>query len=137
VDVYAVRLEVSSLLGTMTGLRAASWAQSPVAPPIALVGWPDVVDFRQTYARGTSRIPDLPALVVVGKASLRSAEKALGAFVSETGSKSVPALIEAHAGLWASCDVVTVASVTFPAVSIAGVDYLAAELHLDVTGKGA
>jgi hypothetical protein len=137
VDVYAVRDEIATTLKTITGLRAYAWAQGTVAAPAALPGWPDRVDYVGTYGRGQSRIPDLPLLVVVGKASERIAAKRLGEYVAESGAKSIPAKLEGRAGSWTSCDVVTVSWVGFPAASIAGVDYLAAEFHLDITGKGA
>jgi hypothetical protein len=137
VDLFAVMTEVAAQIDTITGLRAYAWHQGTVAAPAALVGWPDRADYAQTYQRYQTRVPDLPVLVVVGKASERVAAKRLGEFVAETGAKSIPAKIMARAGSWVACDLVTVSWVGFPAVTLAGVDYLAAEFHLDVTGRGA
>jgi hypothetical protein len=136
VDLYAVRDELATVLKTITGLRAYAWAQGTVAAPAALPGWPDRLDYAQTYGRGMSHVPDLPVLVVVGKASERIAAKRLGEYVAETGAKSIPAKLEGRAGSWTTCDVVTVSWVGFPAVQLASVDYLAAEFHLDITGRG-
>jgi hypothetical protein len=136
-DLYAVKDEIATTVATIAGLRAYAWAQGSVAAPAALPGWPDRMDYVGTYGRGQSRVPDLPMLVVVGKASLRTAAKRLGEYVAESGAKSVPAKLEGRAGSWTTCDVVTVSWVGFPAVAIAGVDYLAAEFHLDIIGKGA
>lgn len=136
-DLYAVMTEVATQLKTITGLRAYAWHQGTVAAPAALVGWPDRADYGQTYQRYQTRVPDLPVLLVVGKASERIAAKRLGEYVADTGAKSVPATILARAGSWTSCDVVNVAWVGFPAVALAGVDYLGAEFHLDVVGRGA
>lgn len=135
-DVYAVMDEVSVLVHTIAGLRNATWSSGSVSPPAALAGWPDRIDFVGTYQRKQTRISDLPLLVVCGKASERVSAKRLGEFVSEAGVKSIPAKIMSRAGSWVACDVVDVKWVTFPQVSIAGVDYLAAEFHLDVIGKG-
>lgn len=135
-DLYAVKAEIAATLRTITGLRAYEWAQGTVAPPAALPGWPDRLDYVQTYGRGQSHCADLPMLVVVGKASQRVAAKRLGEYVAETGAKSIPAKLEGRAGSWVACDVVTVSWVGFPAVSIAAVDYLAAEFHLDIFGRG-
>lgn len=135
-DLYAVKDEIATVLATITGLRTYAWAQGTVVPPAALPGWPDRLDYVQTYGRGQSHCPDLPVLVVVGKASERAAAKSLGAYVAETGTNSIPAKLEGRAGSWTTCDAVTVSWVGFPAVSIAGVDYLAAEFHLDVIGRG-
>jgi hypothetical protein len=135
-DLYAVKDEIATVLKTITGLRAYAWAQGTVAAPAALPGWPDRLEYVGTYGRGQSRVPDLPLLVLVGKASERVAAKRLGEYVAETGAKSVPAKLEGRAGSWVACDVVTVTWVGFPAVTLAGVDYLAAEFHLDITGRG-
>jgi hypothetical protein len=135
-DLYAVKDELATVLKTITGLRAYAWAQGSVEPPAALPGWPDRLDYVQTYGRGQSHVEDLPVLVLVGKASERVAAKRLGEYVAESGAKSIPATLEGRTGSWTTCDVVTVAWVGFPAVTLAGVDYLAAEFHLDITGKG-
>jgi hypothetical protein len=135
-DVYAVKDEIATVLKTITGLRAYTWAQSPVTPPAALPGWPDSIEYVGTYGRGQSKIPDLPLLVVVGQASQRVAAKRLGEYVAESGAKSIPAKLEGRAGSWTSCDVVTVLTATFPVVSIASVEYLAVEFHLEIVGKG-
>jgi hypothetical protein len=135
-DVYALRAEIAATLRTITGLRAYEWAQGTVSTPAALPGWPDRVDYGQTYGRGASHIPDLPVLIVVGQASQRAAAKKLGEYVAETGAKSITAKLEARTGSWVACDAVTVSWVGFPAAQIAGVDYLTAEFHLDVFGRG-
>jgi hypothetical protein len=137
VDLYAVMTEIATQIDSITTLRAYGWQQGTVQPPAALVGYPDSVDYAGTYGRYQTRVPDLPVLVLVGKASDRIAAKRLGEFLAETGAKSIPAKIMARAGSWVACDVVTVKSATFPAVQLAGVDYLAVEFHLDVVGKGA
>jgi hypothetical protein len=135
-DVYAVMDEISTLVHAITGLRNATWEPGAVEPPAAIVGWPDRVEYVGTYQRKQSRIPDLPLLVLVGRASNRIAAKRVGEFVAETGTKSVPAKIMSRAGSWVACDLVSVSWVGFPAVTVAGVDYLAAEFHLDVVGRG-
>lgn len=136
-DLYAVMDEVSTLVHTITGLRNATWSARTVAAPAAIVGWPDRVDYGQTYQRYQARCTDLPMLVVCGKASERISAKRLGEYVTEVGAKSIPAKILSRVGLWTSCDLVNVVWVGFPAVTIAGVEYLAAEFHLDVVGRGA
>jgi hypothetical protein len=137
VDLYAVMDEITTQVHTITGLRAATWSANTVTAPALIVGWPDRVDYAQTYQRYQSRCTDLPLLVVCGKASERVSAKRLGEYVAETGARSVPAKLLARAGAWVACDLVNPSWVGFPAVTIAGVDYLAAEFHLDVVGKGA
>lgn len=136
-DLQAVREELCTVLKTITGLRAYPWAQGTIAAPAALPGWPDEIVYNGTYGRGMTHVPDLPLLVLVGKASERAAAKRLGEYVSDTGAKSIPAKLEGRAGLWVSCDTVTVDSASFESVALAGVEYLAVEFHLDIVGKGA
>jgi hypothetical protein len=135
-DAYAVRVELATVLKTISGLRAYEWAQTPVTPPVALPGWPDEIQYVGTYGQGQTRIPDLPLLVVVGQSSQRVAAKRLGEYLSEAGAKSITAKIHGRTA-WTSCDVVTVTSAKIMVVTISAVEYLAAEFHLDITGKGA
>lgn len=135
-DIQAVRTEITALLATITGLRAYDFAAGSVQSPSVLVGEPLSIDYGQTYARGLTMLQDLPALVLVGKASDRTAAKRLGAYVAESGAQSVPAKVESRTGSWVACDVVTCMSVDFPEVDVAGIAYLGAQFHLQVAGRG-
>lgn len=134
-NVQTVKEEILTALAG-TGLRGYAWDIGSISPPAALPGWPDDVEYVGTYGRGQTRVPDLPLLVIVGKASERSAATALGAYLAETGATSVPAKIEGRAGSWVACDVVTVTRAKILVVTFGGVEYLAAEFHLDIVGKG-
>ncbi len=134
-DLTAVRDELVVVLKTITGLRAYAYDPGQIQTPAALVGWPEEISYVETYGRGKSRCPDLPLLLLVGKAAERTAAKLLGQYVATAGARSVPAKIESHT--WTACDSVTVTKVSFPAVKYSGVDYLAAEFHNDVIGGGA
>lgn len=135
-NVQTVKTEIATTLKTIAGLRVYDWSIGSAPPPMGLVGWPDEIQYVQTYGRGSTRIPDLPVLIALGKASDRTAATRLGAYLAETGAQSVPAILEARAGSWAACDVVTVTSAKIMVITLGAVDYLAAEFHLDITGKG-
>lgn len=130
-----MRDEIAAKLATITGLRAYAYDPGAITPPAALVAWPERISYVETYGRGKSRCPDLPVLLLVGKAAERTAAKRIGEYVATAGARSVPAKIESST--WVACDSVTVSWVGFPAVKYAGADYLAAEFHLDVIGGGA
>lgn len=136
-DLQAVREEITTVLKTITGLRAYSWAQPTVVPPAALLLWPEEIVYNGTYGRGMTSVPNLPLLVLVGKSSERVASKRLGEYVSDVGAKSIPAKLENRAGLWVSCDVVTVTQATFQQAVVGANEYLAVEFTLDIVGKGA
>lgn len=136
-DIIAVREEIRVELAKITGLRAVTAAPTQPPVPAALVMMPEKIEYGLSGNRMLSRVTDLEVLVVCGAASTRTAPAVLGAYTAETGAKSVPAIIEAHARQWVACDDVTVGWVDFPDVSIKGVDYLCASFHLQIIGKGA
>lgn len=135
-NIQTVKIEIATLLKTIAGLRVFEWDVGSASPPLAVLGWPEDVQYVQTYGRGQTRVPDLPVMIAISRSSDRAAAGQLGAFLDETGSQSIPGKIESRAGSWVACDVVTVTSAKIMTVTLAGVDYLAAEFHLDITGKG-
>ena len=77
----------------------------------------------------------LPVLVVVGKGDVRSARDTIAAYLDSSGPSSVVAALEG--GLYSACDSVRVLKAHVDPVSIAGIEYLAALLDVEVTsGKG-
>lgn len=126
--------EVAQVLGQITGLRVFEYPPGSVAAPAGAVSYPESIDYDQTYQRGTDQITDLPMVLVVGKATERSARDTVSAWTAGSGPRSVKALMEAHT--WTSCDDLTVTSCGFDVVSIAGVDYLAAEFRATIVGPG-
>jgi predicted RNA methylase len=79
-------------------------------------------------------IRGLPFVLVVGKATERSARDTVSAWTAGSGTASVVAAMEAHS--WTSCDDLTVTAADFDVVTIAGVDYLAAMFEADAIGPG-
>ena len=132
-----VMTEVETALKTVTNLRVYGWSAKAIAPPAAIVTLPENVLFHQSYGVGSSKLDDLIVLLMVSRATNRTAVKDLMPYVAETGAKSVKAVLEGWtpaAGVW---DILTVLSVEFDAVSYAGTPYLAAMFHTEITGKGA
>lgn len=126
--------EVAEVLGTITGLRVFGYPPPTVSPPAGIVSYPESVDYDQTYGRGMDRINGLPVILVVGKATDRSARDKVAGWAAGSGPNSVKAVLEAHD--WDSCDVLSVTDCTFDVVTIAAIDYLAAMFSLDVAGSG-
>ena len=134
-DLQAVMDEVATTLKGITGLRVYAWAQPSVSPPAAVLTLPESIDFDQTYGRGSDRIRDLVVVVMVGKASARTALKELSTYASGSGARSVKAKLDART--WTTCHVVLTTRVEFDTATFAGTDYLAALFHLDIVGSGA
>lgn len=127
--------EVAGVLDTIPGLRVFAYPPSTVIPPAAIVSYPDSVDYDETYGRGKDHVRDLPVILLAGKATVRAARDKVSGWADGSGAGSVKALLEGH--VWSSCEVLTVADCKFEALTIAGVDYIAAIFSLDIIGKGA
>jgi hypothetical protein len=126
--------EVAARLATIEGLRVFAYPTDSVAPPAAVVSFPENITFDETYGRGMDRMT-LPVVVAVGKPYARSTRPLLAAYCNGSGPASVKAALEA--GDYASCDVVRVTGIDFDVVTIAGTDYMAALFDLDIAGAGA
>lgn len=126
--------EIATVLDTIASLRVSSYPPPTVVPPAGIVSYPGSVDFDETYGRGMDRIRDWPVLVVVGKATDRTARTSIYGYAAATGASSVKAVLEAHT--WTSLATLRVTSVEFDVVSIASVDYISALFHLDIAGQG-
>lgn len=133
-DLSDVADEIATVLGTISGLRVTGYPPPTVVPPAGIVSYPVAVTFDETYGRGMDRIRDWPVLVVVGKATDRTARDRIYDYAAATGASSVKAVLQAHT--WTSLDQLRVTEVEFDVVTIASVDYIAAMFHLDIAGRG-
>lgn len=135
VDLQAVSEELRQALGLIAGLRTPAWGVENIQAPAAIVALPESVDFDETYGRGKDRYPDLPIVVLVGKADTRAAFKNLAGYAAGSGAKSVKAALEAYP--YTALESVRVTSADFDTPTYAGTEYLAVIFHLDIIGKGA
>lgn len=126
--------EVAGVLAQITGLRVTAYPPPTLSAPGGYVSYPLSIAYDETYGRGEDDFRDLPIVLVVGKATERSARDTVAAWSSGAGAKSVKALMEAHA--WTTCDDLTVTSCEFDVEMIAGVPYLAAMFKATVVGPG-
>lgn len=129
-----VMQQVADRLDLIDGLRVSGFPAPKVVPPAAIVSYPDTYDYDATYGRGMDRVT-LPVVVVVGKASDRTARDRLGAYVDGSGPKSVKQVLES--GTYAAFHTLRVVSVEFDVVTVGGTDYVAALFDLDIAGSGA
>jgi hypothetical protein len=127
--------QLGTALETIDGLRVFPYNADRVTPPAAIVQWPDEIEYSATMRRGMDRMT-LPVMVVVGRADARATRDVLAAYLDGSGASSIVAALEG--GTYTACDSVKVAGVPkgVEAVSIASVDYLAAEFVVEITGTG-
>lgn len=121
--------ELAARLDAIGGLRVFGFPPPTVTPPAGIVSYPVRVDFDATYGRGMDRIDDWPVVVVVGKATERTARERVYEYAN-----TVKGVLEGNA--YTSFHTIRVASVDFDVVTIAAVDYIAAVFHLDIAGQG-
>jgi hypothetical protein len=133
-DLTAVMAEVAVAGRTVSGLACYEW-EEPGRFPAGVVGFPERVIPNSTYGRGVVLLEDLPFLLHVGKAHLRSASKLLTDYLKDTGPKSVVAALQNYA--YTTVDHVTVTYVDFETYTLKGGDYLTATFHLNLAGRGA
>lgn len=124
--------EVGTALETIEGLRVYPYPPDQVAPPAAIVSYPDQVQYDTTYGRGSDRIT-LPLVVVVGKVSDRASRDRLAMYVD--GATGIKAAVEGAE--YTALDTIRVTRAEFDVVTINGVDYIAGMFDTDITGQGA
>lgn len=132
-DLNAVVAELATQLNTISGLRVHPDPPGTVAPPAAVITFPDIT-FDAAYGRGMDTLT-LPVVLVVAKVSDRMSGKQIRAYVSGSGASSIKAVVEA--GTYTAFDSVRVVSVSFDVITIGGVDYLSATFTLEIAGQGA
>ena len=104
--------------------------------PCAIVSFPETIDPHGTYNRGVSTMK-LQAMLLMGVAHERQARETAKTFVNDTATGVVSVLENGvAAGAYPAFDEITVTLITFDAVNIEEVDYMAVFLDLDVAGDG-
>ncbi len=122
--------EIATELDTITGLRVHAHPIDKISPPAGIVSYPDEINYLVESDGDTLRYERVPVFLVVGKAVARAARDAVSAYADVTGPKSVKANLEGRT--WETCDYVVVSRCTFDVITIAAVDYLAAQFELDI-----
>ena len=132
-DLAAVMTEIAARLAPIAGLRVFAYPPGSLQPPAAVVTYPLDITCDATYGRGSDRMT-LPVVLTVGKATERAARDELGEYCNGAGPRSVKALLES--GTYDTFDDVRVTKIDFDAVSIGGLELLAAVFNLDIIGPG-
>lgn len=135
-DPGLIATEIQARLDRVPGLTGRTFPYPPPSPvaPAGIVSYPDTIAYDQTYGRGSDRIQEWPVLIVVGKATDRTAAERIYAYADPGDPASVKRALEvAGPAPW---DDLRVASCTFDVVTIAGVDYISALFICDISGQG-
>lgn len=133
-NVADVMNQLGDQIDTIDGLRCYRFPPDSVAVPAAVVTYPESYTYDETFGRGMDRIT-IPVIVMVGKVSDRKSRDQLAVYVDGSGPKSIKAVVEA--GTYSAFDSARVTGVEFDIVQMAGVEYVAATVQIDIAGKGA
>ena len=126
-----LRAGIAANLATISGLRTGSTIPDNVNPPFAIIA-PASVNYHQAYHNGLSTY-NFTVTLVVGRASERSAQNALDAYCSPTGSSSIRGAVELDRTLNGKAfDCVVSGMRNYGSISLGDNTYLAAEFDLVV-----
>lgn len=86
-------LGIEARLATIAGLRTSEITPDQISPPQAIVGVPDIPEYRITFGRGRFQIA--PTVTILVSAALdRIGQLKLASYANATGASSIPAAIE-------------------------------------------
>jgi hypothetical protein len=126
-----LRAGIATNLATIAGLRTGSTIPENVNPPFAIVA-PSSMTYHMAMRNGMTTYSFVVTLVV-GRADGRSAQNALDAFCSSTGSSSIRVAVESNRTLGGKAfDCVVTGMRNYGSLAIGDNTYLAAEFDLTV-----
>jgi hypothetical protein len=119
-------------LATIAGLRAYDTIPDNFSPPAALVAPPSVIRYGASLGSGWDSVT-LIVRVLVAKATDRSAQDRLDAYLASSGASSVIAAIEADTTLGGACNLARVLQAqNIGAYDYAGIPLLGVEFTIEV-----
>lgn len=128
-----VMTEIAEAVGTIDGLRCWDFEPDAIQPPAAVVRWPTRIEYDAAMQRGLDRVAGGLTLCV-SRAWDRATRAQLSAYCDGSGDRSIKAALLAWE--WVSCSFVRASAATFEPVTVAGIDFMAAQFVLDIAGPG-
>ncbi len=131
-DLAKLMDEISDAVKSVDGINQ-SYAYPPekIEPPASLVGWPDVVTYDQTYAGGMDQY-EIPVYVVMGRsATLKSKRNRIAKWLQGDVKNAI------EQATYTGNPVVKVQTAVTDDIEVAGINYLATEYRLMVSGTGS
>lgn len=136
-NIGAVMAEIGTALATMDDMRVYVGAPATVVAPgtgaVAVVPFPEQVDYDSTYGRGMDTITG-EIMIVLGRPTDRGTVDKLSAYAAGGGAGSVKQTLESYT--WTTCDGIRVEQAGIDPVSYGSVEYLALALRIAVWGSG-
>lgn len=88
-----IMLGIETRLKTISGLRVTEYVPDQITPPAAIVGVPEIPEYRTTMGRGRFTL-EPTVTVLVSAAYDRAGQLKLASYANVTGASSIPAAIE-------------------------------------------
>lgn len=128
-DLNAAMTALGVRLATIAGLRVSDHVPETVAPPTAIVGYPEEVTYDETYG-GAADSCVIPVTVLVGKVTGRVSRNSLGPYLTGSGPSSIRAAINGNLG--GTVADARVAKAKIEAITFNGVEYVGATFRVEV-----
>jgi len=130
-SITTLRTKLAENVATITGLRTSAEMPDNPNPPIAIIR-PASVLYDQSFARGLTRYQFI-LVVIVGRASEKTAQRSLDAYCSSTGASSIKLAVESDKTLDGNCYDLRVTEMrNYTPIQLNEGTYLAAEFAVDV-----
>lgn len=126
--------EVAEVMSQLTKVNVQGWPWESVTPTAGFVGYPESINYDESYGRGVDQFTGLPIWVVTSQVTSKTARDTVARWSAGAGPESIKARMEAHT--WTSCDDLTVTAGEFATVQIGAVEYLAVIFEATATGPG-
>lgn len=133
IDLEGCMVELAAEIGEITGVPVYDHPPSKVARvPAVIVSYPSTIMYN---AGGDSRLDRMTVglVVVVSRKVDRIAHSQLGGFASGAGARSIRERLEDKED-WTLIEGVSVTSAEFDVIEIAGTEYLAVIITVDILG---
>jgi hypothetical protein len=137
VNIEAVHAEMAAKLRAADiGLNITTYQAENISPPAVLFDVPDRYLYSQLHGRGADLVT-LPVMLLLGKASARSARTKAHAFATSGGPQSIKVILDnTTTNVYDSCDAVTVRECEIDNIEVASVVYLGIVFKVDIFGPG-
>ena len=131
-SIATIRDRLKLALDTIEGLRVQDVVVDSIAPPVAVIGFPDRIEFDAVMARGADRLL-IPIRLYVGRASDRAAQDKLDGYLAPSGYLSIKAAIEDDPTLDGACQTLRVTEASgYGVYDVAGIAYLGVQFVVEV-----
>lgn len=133
-NVADVMDELAGQLDTIDGLRVFGYVPKSVAPPAAIVSFPEIYTYDTTFGRGVDTMT-IPIYVLVGNVHDRSAKEQIAQYMDGSGTHSIKAVL--RAGTYTAFATQRVRDVIVDVYQMNEMELLGAMFNVDITGSGA